>query len=30
MRSAAAGLRVGDTTPLLKTAKGYVLLKREK
>ncbi|HVQ28728.1 MAG TPA: tetratricopeptide repeat protein, partial [Vicinamibacteria bacterium] len=30
MRSAAVGLRVGDTTPLLKTAKGYVLLKREK
>jgi parvulin-like peptidyl-prolyl isomerase len=30
MRSAAVALRVGDTTPLLKTAKGYVLLKREK
>ena len=29
MRSAAALLKVGETTPLLKTAKGYVLLKRE-
>lgn len=30
MRSAAALLKVGETTPLLKTAKGYVLLRREK
>jgi parvulin-like peptidyl-prolyl isomerase len=30
MRSAVAGLRAGETTPVLETARGYVILKREK
>ena len=30
MRSAAASLRVGETTPLLETPRGYVILKRER